>query len=183
MPFITLLWWSPWKRVWLIPFTGCYFRESSPPKLGWSSCNVLRMAEALPLQNPWIYYILPLNANSMSPTSVGSSARLLLVGTGADSIPEGLEEQAIQQSNKQKTTYALLQKVWNKSKQLQSVTGYIAYTPFWGNHTYAELAKIQQGLRWRAWGITLLFQVFHCERLLPFTDLHRRFTLLDSMFY
>lgn len=73
--------------------------------------------------------------------------------------------------------------MWNKSKQLQSVTGYTAYSPLWGNHTYAKLAKIQQRNRWHAWGITLVSQVFQHGKLMSFVGLQCKFALPDYMFY
>lgn len=76
--------------------------------------------------------------------------------------------QTFQKPNRQKYTYIFIQKIWNKSKQLQLVTDYTAYRPIWRNHIYAKLAKLQQVPRWRAWGITFLFQVLEYGRLMSF---------------
>lgn len=119
----------------------------------------------------------------MAPKPAGSSAKLLLTGTGAESVPEGLEAQLFQQPNKQMPTYTLLQQVWNKVKQLQQVTGYTAYSPLWRNKTYEELAKLQRGARWCPMGITHLRHDFHNERLLSFTDLQSKFERPSSMLF
>lgn len=55
--------------------------------------------------------------------------------------------------------------------------------PIWGNTTYAELAKLQQGPRWRALGVAHLDYIFQDRRLLPFPELQRRFALPSTMLY
>lgn len=61
----------------------------------------------------------------------------MLIGSKEDSIPEGPEAQMFQKTNKQIPTFALL--------QLKQVSGFTRYSPIWGNKTYKELAKLQQG--------------------------------------
>lgn len=101
----------------------------------------------------------------MAPVPASSLAKLMLIGSGAESIPEGLEAQQFQRLNKQMPTYTLLQKVWNKAKPLQTVTG-IQLTSHSGETTHAELAKIEQGPRWHPMGIKHLRHVFHNGTLL-----------------
>lgn len=114
---------------------------------------------------------------------MGSSARLMLLGSGAESIPEGLEAQKFQKPNKLMPTYTLLQKVWNKTKQLQDVHGFMTYSPIWDNSTYAELAKIQQGPQWGRLGITHLKHIFHNGALLPFRELQSKYALPSNMLF
>lgn len=58
-------------------------------------------------------------------------------------MPTGLEAMAFAKSNRLLLTYILIQKVWNKAKQLRQVTGFTHYSPIWQNHNYPELAKTQ----------------------------------------
>lgn len=67
--------------------------------------------------------------------------------TGADSALIGLEARLFGKPHKTFLTYKLLHKVWNKAKQLMGVEGFTAYNPIWGNKSYGELFKLQQGLR------------------------------------
>lgn len=73
----------------------------------------------------------------------------------------------------QTPTLMLIQKIWNKGKQLQGVIGFTEYSPLWGNHSYLWLAKLQQGPRWNAFGATLL----------SFLELQNRFNLPTTMLY
>lgn len=52
---------------------------------------------------------------------------------------EALEALAYAKSNKRFPTYALVQKVCNKARQLQSVEGFTKFSPIWNNRYYLEL--------------------------------------------
>lgn len=101
----------------------------------------------LAVPNPWLYYIaaqMQYLIGSMAQHPAGSLARLLLIGSGAETIPMGLEAQMFHKSNKLTPTFTVIQKIWNKGRQLQEVTGFTEYSPIWGNFSYVELAKLKQ---------------------------------------
>lgn len=137
--------------------------HTNPPRIKLEQLQYPKEGGGLALPNPWIYYLaaqLQHLVGAMARSPASSSAKLLLTGAGGESIPEGLEAQRLQKPNKQMPTYTLIQKVWNKVKQLQHVTGYTAYSPIWENNSYEELAKIKQGPRWHPLGITHLRHIF-----------------------
>lgn len=66
---------------------------------------------------------------------------------------------------------------------MQGVLGFTEYSPIWGNFSYVELAKLQQGPRWRTFGVTLLSHIFNNGKLLSFPELQNRFNLPTAMLY
>lgn len=74
-----------------------------------------------------------------------------------------------------------MQKVWNKVRQLQDVTGFTKYSPIWGNNYYNELKKLHYGAKWQQYGITLLSHIFENGKLCSFHILQTRFQLPRSM--
>lgn len=56
-----------------------------------------------------------------------------------------LEALAYAKSNKQFPTFALVQKIWNKARQLQMVEGFTKYSPIWDNGYYPELQTLTRG--------------------------------------
>lgn len=89
----------------------------------------------------------------------------------AQDIPSGLESLQLHKPSKSFPTYALLQKIWNKAKQLQQDTGFTSYRPIWHKNTYAELAKLHCGSKWITYVITHLMQIFANGTLLSFREM------------
>lgn len=155
--------------------------HTKPPRIKLEQLQYPKEGGGLALPNPWIYYLatqLPHLIGDMAPGPASSSAKLMLIGSGVESIPEGLEAQQFQRPNKQMPTYTLFQKVWNKAK-LQNVTVYTAYSPLWGNQTYTNWPKSNRG----PGGITHLRHVFHNGTLLSFSDLQSKYALPSNMLF
>lgn len=74
----------------------------------------------------------------------------------------------------------LIQKIWNKAKQLQQVTDFASYNLIWHNSTYAELAKLQNSAKWITYRVTHLHQIFANRTLLSLTLL---FSLPQYMYF
>lgn len=110
-------------------------------------------------------------------------AQLMLFTPGAETIPMGLEAQKFIRSNKQTPTLSLIQKIWNKGRQLQGVQGFTDFSPIWENRTYVELAKLQQGPRWHVHGVTLLSHIFENGKLLSFLEMQDKFKLPATIWY
>ena len=96
---------------------------------------------------------------------------------------EGLEALWYAKSNKRFPTYVLMQKVWNKVRMMQGVTGYTKYSPIWDNLHYREIAKIPYGSRWKQHGISLMSHIVRAGRLRPFAELRADFQLPTSMHF
>ena len=108
---------------------------------------------------------------------------LLRYTSGADTVIMGLEALQFAKSNKRFPTYALIQKIWNKARQLQEVEGFTRHSPIWKNQYYGELARLTCEERWRRFGVTHLVHIFSGGRLLPFTELQERFGLPQAMYF
>lgn len=105
----------------------------------------------------------------------------MLIGTGTETVLMSLEAQVFHKSNKQMPTLTLMKKIWNKGKHLQGVLGFTEYSLIWGNLSYVELAKLQQGPRCRTFGVTLLSHIFRNGKLLYFPELQNKFNLSPTM--
>lgn len=115
----------------------------------------------------------PLSGNGpMLPASITC---IMLLFMHRKSIPKGLASQAFGKPNKQFPTYNLIQKIWNKTKQLQRVLGFAKYSPVQHNGTCEEPETIQQGTRWRQFWIPQ-HHIFKDGVLLPFFTMHESFT-------
>lgn len=64
---------------------------------------------------------------------------LMCYTTSTKDVAEVLEALAYAKSRKRFATYVLVQKVWNKLRQLQNVDGFTSYSPIWANGHYEEL--------------------------------------------
>lgn len=105
---------------------------------------------------------------------------LMCYSTETSYVAMGLEVLAYAKSNKRFPTYILMQKVWNKIKQLQAVEGFTSYSPIWANGHYEELSSLECGARWRRHGVTHLKHIFVDGKMLfyymqlhPGMDCHR----------
>lgn len=98
------------------------------------------MRGGLALPNPWLYYLAAqlqhiARAMPTDPIAVGggvnSTTALMCHVTGVSDMAMGLEALAYANSNKRFPTYVLMQKEWNKTRQLllQSVT---RWKKIWG---------------------------------------------------
>lgn len=67
--------------------------------------------------------------------------------TGTSGMAMGLEALAYAKSNKRFPTFALLEKIWNKTRELQNVAGFTNYSPIWDNKYYPELLPLDSGSR------------------------------------
>lgn len=126
-------------------------------------------SRGLALPNLWLYYLASQLQHliGMFPPSgeaqirVQSFAHKLLLHTvGRGPVPMALEALAFAKPHKKYPTFSLIQKIWNKAKYIQNADGYTEYSPIWLNDTYTELAKLQNGTRWKQFGITHLKQIF-----------------------
>lgn len=96
-------------------------------------------SRGLAMPNPCLYYSIWLrNFNiSVRVTFIScadqplpdSSVNILIYTTKMVNVPTGFEAAAFAKSNRLLPTYALIQKIWNKGKQLQWVTGFTLYSP------------------------------------------------------
>lgn len=114
---------------------------------------------------------------------LSTTAQIALSFTHRDSISEGFESQAFRKPNKHFPTYNLIQKIWNKAKHMQRVTSFTKYSPIWHNTSYEELAKLQQGARWKHFGVTHLHHIFKDGALLSFCELQIVFASPMFMYY
>lgn len=65
--------------------------------------------------------------------------------TEVNDVAMGLEAIYYAKCNKRFPTYVLMQKVWNKTRQLLAVTGFTSYIPIWPNGYYSELQLFING--------------------------------------
>ena len=100
-----------------------------------------------------------------------------------DNIVTGLESLQCAKSNKLFPTYALMQKIWNKARQLQNIEGFTGHSPIWNNRYYEELMTLSCGERWRRYGVTHLVHIFSGGRLLSFAELRERYDLPQTMYF
>lgn len=141
--------------------------HNKTPRLRFEYLQRPKDAGVLAMPNPWLYYLvaqlqhlwkgLVLTSAGLSWPNLDSSLYFLLHTSEVPNLPAGLEAEIFVKSKCPLPTYTLIQKVWNKSKQLQRVIG---FSPIWHNNHYPELAKLQQAPRWRKWGITHLYYSF-----------------------
>lgn len=103
--------------------------------------------------------------------------------SGHDDVPTGMKALAYAKSNKRFPTYALMQKIWNKLRQLQGVEGFTKYSPIWANRYYEELMWLDCGARWRRYGVTHVRHIFTVGKLIPFHELREKFHILQSMLF
>lgn len=101
--------------------------------------------------------------------------------TGTRDVDMGLEALAYAKINKQFPTFVLIQKIWNKTRQLQNVTGFTNYSPIWDNKYYPELLPLDSVPRWKKYRIARLKHIFCNSTLSPFADLH--FAVLRAWAY
>lgn len=113
-------------------------------------------AGGLGLPNPWLYYLtsqLQLFARAMHPVAgaevgyLNPSTRPLLHTVDQIEIASGLGGLELSKSNKLYPSYVLMQRTWNKPRQLQQVTGFTRFSPIWGNAHYSDLALIHYGAK------------------------------------
>lgn len=72
---------------------------------------------------------------------------------------------------------------WNKTIYPQKVIGYTELSPIWLNETYHEVAKLQHGVKWKAYGVQFLSQIFPNGVLLSFNASQEKFNLPSSMYF
>lgn len=94
-----------------------------------------------------------------------STLSLMLYFSRASTHAKGLEVQLFSKPNKQYQTYMLIQKIWEKAKQLQRVIN-TSYSSFWNNHTYTGLAKLRHAAKWWVFRVTHLKHIFDNAHLL-----------------
>lgn len=75
-----------------------------------------------------------------------------------------------------------MQKIWNKVRQLQDITGFTGYSPIWDNKYYKELQSLTCAARWKSCCITHLVHIFSSGKLCSFLDLQAKFGLPQSMY-
>lgn len=112
-----------------------------------------------------------------------STLAVLLHFSKAHSLAEGLKGQLFSKPNKEFLMCRLLQKIWEKAKPLQKVTGHTGYSPTWDNYSYTELAKLQHGTRWCVYGVTHIKHIIIDGHLLPFAQLQARYGLPSAMLF
>ena len=96
-------------------------------------------------------------------------------------MADGLEALSFAKSNKRFSTYNLMQKVWNKVRELQQVEGFTRFSPIWGNRRYLELERLQYGTKWQKYGIIHMTQIFRDGKLRSFSALQAEFNLPASI--
>lgn len=110
------------------------------------------------MPNPWLYYLAAQMQHIARATpmagedGVNSTTALLHYVTGVDNVAEGLEGLIFAKSNKLFPTFVLMQKVWNKARQLQDIHSCTRCSPIWGNGHYAELQSLSSGPGWKLHG-------------------------------
>lgn len=67
---------------------------------------------------------------------------LMCHATGTNYVTLGLDALVYAKSNKRFPTYVLMQKVWNKFRQLQAEGGFTSYSLIWANVYYEELQSL-----------------------------------------
>lgn len=113
-------------------------------------------AGGLVMPNTWLYHLATqlqhlcknvfLTNTELSQSRLDSSLCILLYTLKMPCLPIDLEAETFAKSNRLLPTYCLIQKIWNKAKQLQQVTAFSHFSPIWHNIHYPELAKLQTGL-------------------------------------
>lgn len=134
------------------------------------------------LPNPWLYYsasqlqhiamaLRPLTEREMNLLDLFTLLLSFTVGVG---VADGLETLHFSRS-KNYPTYPPMQKIWNKVRMMQNVTGFTRYSPIWDNNYYHEVAKLQCGVKWRQYGIIHMPHIFSNGKLRPFSELQSTF--------
>lgn len=85
---------------------------------------------------------------------VDPTNHILYHATVVTNVDMGLQALTFSKSNKLFPTYALMQKVWNKARQMKEVIGFTRFSPIWGNGHYSELKSLQYGAKRKLYGIT-----------------------------
>lgn len=122
-----------------------YIWLDRPPRIKVEQLQKPKEAEGIALPNQWLYYLAAqlqhiTRAMLVSSTDVGgevnSTVALMCLAARVDEVAIGLEALVFAKSNKQFPMYVLMQKVWNKTRQIQDVTGFTSYSPIWDNGHY-----------------------------------------------
>lgn len=103
--------------------------------------------------------------------------------TGVNNVAMGLEVLSYAKSNKLFPTYVLMQKVWNKARQLQDINGFTGFRSTWDSGHYEELQSFPCGPRWKQCGITLMIHIVSSGKLNSFASLQAKFNLPQSMYF
>lgn len=102
------------------------------------------------MPNPWFYYLAAQlqhligtigMGNGLDGTKCSSFMAVMSHTTQRGSIVLALEAQDFGILHERYPTYNLIQKVWNKTKYIQNVTGYTEFSPIQCNDTCMELVK------------------------------------------
>lgn len=127
---------------------------NGPPWVQLEQLQKPKGAGALALSNPWLYYLAAqlqriARAMPMEPVAVRRRVdSITALGghvTEVNDVAMGLEAIYYAKCNKRFPTYVLMQKVWNKTRQLLAVTGFTSYIPIWPNGYYSELQLFING--------------------------------------
>lgn len=133
-----------------------------PPRIKLEHLQRPKDMGRLALPNPWLYYLATqiqhfigvMNRGvERGSTNCSSSQSLMLHTVKVESVPVALEALAFGKLHKIYPTYNLSQKIWNKTKYLQGVTGYTEFSLIWSIETYPEIAKLQYGALWKRYGV------------------------------
>lgn len=166
--------------------------KDRPPRIKLEHLQRPKDDVGLELPNPWLNYLAAQlqhliatfgTAGEAETGSQSSSQTLMLHTVHRGPIPMALEALSFTKPHKQYPTFSIVQKVWHKSKYLQKAVGYTDYSPIWHNDTYTELAKLQSGARWKAYGVTHLKKMFRNGVLHTFTDLKETYNLPSLMHF
>lgn len=163
-----------------------------PPRIKLEQLQKTKENGGLTLPNPWLCYIaaqLQNIAKVIPKESSGEGNRgdpmmaLLTQITGRQNVATGLQALAFTKSNKLFPTYVLMQKIWNKVRQLQGVNGFTGYNPIWDNRYYKKLQSLPRAARWRSFGVTHLVYIIANGKMSPFPELQTKFGLPQSMYF
>lgn len=164
---------------------------SKPPRIKLEQLQRPKDDGGLALPNPWVYYLaaqLQHITRVLRPTQEmelnlrDPSAQLLRFTVKCEAL-DGLEALHYNKSNKLFPTYALMQKIWNKTRMLQKIQGYTKYSPIWENNHYMEIAKIPYGRKWKQYGLSHMTHIFQDGKLRSFSELREAFRLPLSMHF
>lgn len=121
--------------------------KNRPPRINLEHLQRPKDEGGLGLPNPWLYYIATQRQHLIGAMTRGmeregnaftSSELVILQTVKGESVPAALEALAFGKPDKLYLIYNLIQKIWNKMKYLQGVTGYTEFSLIWSNETYPE---------------------------------------------
>ena len=139
----------------------------------------------LAVPNPFFYFVaaqLQHLAGWLCPEPLDPTRNMVGARVSGDNLVECIEAGELGAMD-QYPTLILIDKIWNKTKQLLQYTGYNSWSRIWRNSNYPELNKLQGFIDWERWGIKYISQLYDGGVFREFQSLRAEFALPNTFFF